>query len=80
MRESLKNCFASAAATRRNVEPAHNLSVRTVRRRLRQQGLKACRPCKKSFINAYQGLRRVHFAQRYLQKGMDFWNRVTPKI
>lgn len=62
----------------RNIVEAMNLTVssRTVRRRLKEHGLKNVFAPKRPFINKRNKKKRLEFAKKYIGMPLDFWKKV----
>ncbi len=52
-------------------------STTTIRRRLREAGLRSRVAAKKELLTPAHRAARLHFAQEYAEKGLDFWSRVV---
>lgn len=74
MRESRRN----PSTTSRNIveQLKLNISSRTVRRRLNEEGLKNCVARRKPHISKVNKKKRLDFAKKYINKPLSFWKRV----
>lgn len=74
VRESRRN----PSTTSRNIveQLKLNISSRTVRRRLNEEGLKNCVARRKPHISKMNKKKRLDFAKKYINKPLSFWKRV----
>jgi len=77
-RSGLKHRFASAASISRQIENTKNLKISrfTISRRLNEIGLYARRPQKKPLISRRNKTKRLKFANKYVNKPMEWWHKV----
>ena len=73
-RESLKDRFASISQVRERADLTNQLSVRSVRRRLFDNGLHGCRPSKKPAVSAKNRVRRFQFTRLDLGSNGADWS------
>lgn len=74
-----KNPFTTATKIASELETYHRkkVSPESVRRCLKNQGLKARVPRKKTLINKVNRQKRMDFAKTYLNKAQEFWDQVS---
>lgn len=74
----LRNRFVTAVDVRDRLQNVRGVDVcaETVRRRLKQVGLRAKRPVKSPQLTREHRVKRLHFADRYLSWTLDQWGSV----
>lgn len=72
---SLENPFMTAVDLR--LELAPQISVDTVRKRLKEQGLKCCIPARKPFLKPIHIQKRLEFAINHIGWGVSDWKKVV---
>ena len=66
----LRNRLKSGSSTAREWD-GNDISRHTVGRRLREEGIKCCRPCKKKFISDINGVERLRYATGKVRWTLD---------
>jgi len=74
VREAVRNPTSTAAIIKENLDLT--VSTSTVKRRLREAGLRNYLAKKKPFISKKNKLKRIEFAKRYASMPLDFWKTV----
>lgn len=73
--KSLQNPFSTAVDIRNDLAP--NISVDTVRKRLKEGGLKCRIPARKPFLREIHLEKRLDFARKHFNWGVQQWERVV---
>lgn len=74
IREVKKNSIVTSRVIRENMQL--NISERTVRRRLREAGLRNSFAVRRPLIRKANKIKRLEFAKKYADKPVDFWKKV----
>lgn len=74
IRETKKNSTITSRVIRENLQL--NISERTVRRRLREAGLRNNFALRRPLIRKANKMKRLEFAKKYADKPLDFWKKV----
>jgi len=74
IRETKKNPTVTSRVIRENLQL--NVSERTVRRRLREAGLKNNFALRRPLIRKANKIKRLEFAKKYADKPVDFWKKI----
>lgn len=75
VREVMKNPSASARQVKQSVNI--NVSVKTIKRRIKDAGLQSFLKRKKPFISDRNKKKRLAFAKKYINKPLAFWENVV---
>lgn len=77
-RISKKMPFSTASDVLRELEPdlQQSISVRTVRRRLNEFGLRGCIARRKPLVSTTNLMKRLKFAKLHRDKSVSFWKRI----
>jgi transposase len=70
-------CSIPALATELSAEWKKRVTAYMLRLVLRSNGFKPCKPAKKPLLSAAHKKARLAFAQKYVEKGPEFWRRVV---
>lgn len=57
-----------------------NVSLRTVRRKLKETDLKNCVARRNSYILKIQKKKRLNFAKKYINKPLSFWKQIIWRV
>ena len=69
-------CSAVKIADEINLNSQKNVHPETVRRAIKSFNYKSYTPYKKPYINLKNRKKRLEFAKRFIDKGVDFWRKV----